>query len=77
MATKVDPDTDFQSQNRISGIKHATITNQVTLTESYLSSVIYNCNEESCKLLQDMNKYLGLNTYINQQNIILTKNYTT
>lgn len=58
MATKVDPDNDFKRQNRISGIKHATITNQVMLTESYLSSVIYNRNEESCKLLQDINKEL-------------------
>lgn len=76
MATKVDPDTDAQKQNRLNGIKNAISTNQVVVTESYLSSMLYNSSKENYILLQDMNKDLGINTYINQQNVILSKNYT-
>jgi len=75
MATKIEEDTEKQKAIRLAGIKQVELSKEVTATKSYLATMLHNKKDDEAlyETIQNMNKNLGADSYINQQNIILSR----
>ena len=75
MATKIEEDSEKQKAARFAGIEHVMLSKGVTATKSYLATMLHNKKdeEELYNIIQNMNKNLGVDSYVNQQNLILSR----
>lgn len=73
MATTWDNESEQQRETRQKVIDEVKKTGKSVGTSSFLKKMLFNQTEEGIKLLQDMNESLGAQSFINQQELIMSK----